>query len=134
MSESNRRLVEQPRHLFRLRRQGADMDDLLVNIENFKGIKSADFDFDRSVNIIIGNNGAGKTSVLEAIAVALGGFLSGIDGVNTIHFSKDEIRRENQLTGRGSNNIVYKTPGKHFLVRRLFQAVYIPHRPGIVLL
>ncbi len=42
--------------------------------------------------------------------MALGGFLSGIDGVNTIHFSKDEIRRENQLTGTGSNNIVYKTP------------------------
>ena len=65
-----------------------------IHIENFKGIKSADFDFDRSVNIIIGNNGAGKTSVLEAIAVALGGFLSGIDGVNTIHFSRDEIRRD----------------------------------------
>lgn len=48
--------------------------------------------------------------MLEAISVALGGFLSGIDGVNTIHFSKDEIRRENHLTGTGSNNIVYKTP------------------------
>lgn len=81
-----------------------------IHIENFKGIKNADIDFDRSVNLVIGNNGTGKTSVLEAIAVALGGFLSGIDGVNTIHFSKDEIRRENQLTGTGSNNIVYRTP------------------------
>lgn len=81
-----------------------------IHIENFRGIKNADFDFDRSVNIIIGDNGTGKTSVLEAIVVALGGFLSGIDGVNTIHFSKDEIRRENQLTGKGSNNVAYKTP------------------------
>lgn len=81
-----------------------------IHIENFKGIKNAEFDFDRSVNIITGDNGTGKTSILEAIAVALGGFLSGIDGVNTIHFSKDEIRRENQLTGTGSNNIIYKTP------------------------
>lgn len=81
-----------------------------IHIENFKGIKSADFDFDRSVNIIIGNNGTGKTSVLEAIAVALGGFLSGIDGVNTIHFSQDEIRRESQLTGTGSSNVIYRTP------------------------
>ncbi len=81
-----------------------------IHIENFKGIKSADFDFDRSVNLIIGDNGTGKTSVLEAVSVALGGFLSGIDGVNTIHFSRDEIRRENQLTGTGSNNILFKTP------------------------
>lgn len=81
-----------------------------IHIENFKGIKCADIDFDRAVNLVIGDNGAGKTSVLEAVSVALGGFLSGIDGVNTIHFSKDEIRRENQLTGTGSNNISYKTP------------------------
>ncbi len=55
-----------------------------IHIENFKGIKNADIDFDRSVNLVIGNNGTGKTSVLEAIAVALGGFLSGIDGVNCL--------------------------------------------------
>lgn len=81
-----------------------------LHVENFKGIKNADFEFGKSFNLIIGNNGTGKTSVLEAISVALGGFLSGIDGVNTIHFTKDEIRRENQLTGTGSNNIIYKTP------------------------
>lgn len=81
-----------------------------IHIKNFKGIKNADIDFDRSVNLIIGDNGTGKTSVLEAISVALGGFLSGIDGVNTIHFSRDEIRRESQLTGTGSNNVVYRTP------------------------
>ena len=83
-----------------------------IHIENFKGIQKADFGFSKSVNLIIGNNGTGKTSVLEAIAVALGGFLSGIQGVNTIHFSKDEIRRENQLLGTGSNNIIYRTPIK----------------------
>ncbi|MCI9597058.1 MAG: AAA family ATPase [Firmicutes bacterium] len=81
-----------------------------IHIENFKGIKNADFEFDRRVNIVIGNNGTGKTSILEAISVALGGFLSGINGVKTIHFSKDEIRQENQLTGTGSNNVIYRTP------------------------
>lgn len=83
-----------------------------IHIENFKGIQKADFTFTKSMNLIVGNNGAGKTSILEAIAVALGGFLAGIEGVNTIHFSKDEIRRENQLLGTGSNNIVYRTPIK----------------------
>lgn len=83
-----------------------------IHIENFKGIQDADFTFSKSVNLVVGNNGTGKTSILEAVAVALGGFLAGIEGVNTIHFSKDEIRRENQLLGAGSNNIVYRTPIK----------------------
>lgn len=83
-----------------------------IQIENFKGIQNANFTFSKSMNLIVGNNGTGKTSVLEAISVALGGFLAGIQGVNTIHFSKDEIRCENQLLGAGSNNIVYRTPIK----------------------
>lgn len=81
-----------------------------IHIENFKGLKDVGFSFTKSMNLIIGDNGTGKTSILEAIAVALGGFLSGIDGVNTIHFSKDEIRQENQLMGTGSNSIIYRTP------------------------
>lgn len=83
-----------------------------IHIENFKGIQKADFKFTKSMNLIVGNNGTGKTSILEAVAVALGGFLAGIQGVNTIHFSKDEIRCENQLLGTGSVNIAYKTPIK----------------------
>lgn len=83
-----------------------------IHIENFKGIQNANFAFTKSMNLIVGNNGTGKTSVLEAISVALGGFLAGIQGVTTIHFSKDEIRCENQLLGSGSNNIIYRTPIK----------------------
>lgn len=83
-----------------------------IHIENFKGIQKADFTFSKHINLIVGNNGTGKTSILEAIAVALGGFLAGIQGVNTIHFSKEEIRRETQLLGTGSSNIIYRTPVK----------------------
>ncbi len=104
-----------------------------IHIENFKGIQNADFAFTRSMNLIVGNNGTGKTSVLEAISVALGGFLAGIQGVNTIHFSKDEIRCENQLLGTGSNNVIYRTPikvnaniiinGKNFPITRQKKSV-----------
>lgn len=47
---------------------------LKLHIENFKGIQDADFTFSKSVNLIVGNNGTGKTSILEAIAVAWGVF------------------------------------------------------------
>lgn len=46
-----------------------------IHIENYKAIEKLDVDLKPGVNLIIGDNGAGKTSVLEGIAVALGGFL-----------------------------------------------------------
>ena len=52
----------------------------------------------------------GKTSILEAISVALGGFIAGIDGINTKHFTKDEIRCVSELMGQGSYNIKHVTP------------------------
>ena len=47
-----------------------------AHIENFKGIKSCDIDFKemigyRRVSAIIGDNGSGKTTVLQAIGLAL---------------------------------------------------------------
>ena len=81
-----------------------------VTIENFRGIKHNSFDFHNKFNLIIGNNGMGKTSVLEAVAIGLGGFLVGIDGINTIHFTPDDVRSIGHLVGDGSYDIEYFTP------------------------
>ncbi len=81
-----------------------------IKISNFKAIENMEINFKKGFNIIIGNNGVGKTSILEAISVALGGFLGGIDGVNTKHFTKDEIRCVSELLGQGSYNIKYINP------------------------
>lgn len=81
-----------------------------IRISNFKAIDSAEIKFEKGFNIIIGDNGVGKTSILEAISVALGGFLVGIDNINTKHFTKDEIRCVSELLGQGSYNIKYITP------------------------
>ena len=40
-----------------------------ITIENFRAIKSLDFDCSEKVNAFIGDNGAGKSTVLEAIIV-----------------------------------------------------------------
>ena len=48
-----------------------------VKIENFRAIKNQEINL-KNYNIIIGNNGTGKTSVLEAINYALSSsYLSG---------------------------------------------------------
>lgn len=81
-----------------------------VTIENFRGIKHNSFVFDHKFNLIIGNNGMGKTSVLEAVAIGLGGFLVGVDGVTTIHFTPDDVRSIGHLVGDGSYDIEYYIP------------------------
>ena len=43
-----------------------------VVIKNYKGIKELDLDLKKSRNIIVGDNGAGKSTVIEAIQLALG--------------------------------------------------------------
>lgn len=81
-----------------------------LSITNFKKIKHLELAFEKGFNLIVGDNSAGKTSVLEATSVALGGFLAGIDNVSTIHFNKDEIRRMNTWAGDGSYNTKFHTP------------------------
>ena len=68
-----------------------------ISINNFKAVKSMEIEFTPGVNLLIGDNGVGKTSVLEAIAVVRSGMLKGMNGVptknilqNDIHFVPDE--------------------------------------------
>lgn len=83
-----------------------------ISITNFKAVKAVKLKFTPGVNLLIGDNGSGKTSILEAIAVALSGTLKGIPGVptknilqNDIHFSVDE-------RGDASSEIHYETPSE----------------------
>ena len=47
---------------------------------------------------------------MEAISVALGGFISGIDDVSSKHFTRDEIRISATPMGDGSFHRQYETP------------------------
>lgn len=63
-----------------------------IYIKNFKGIAEQSFAFNSRFTILIGENATGKTTVLDALAVALGSFFLGIEGVNSRSISADEIR------------------------------------------
>ena len=54
-----------------------------ILIQNFKGIENISLEFKKGINLLIGDNGAGKTSVLSAVVVALGDFFQGISGVKS---------------------------------------------------
>jgi len=48
-----------------------------LKLENFRAFKSFECDFEPDLNVLVGLNGQGKTSVLDAIAIAFGQFSGG---------------------------------------------------------
>ena len=59
-----------------------------LRMQSFRGINDLTIDFDPQLNIIIGNNGSGKSSILDC----LGGFLSHIcDLVNELYVNSNNI-------------------------------------------
>lgn len=65
-----------------------------LKIKNFKNFREKVFEFNEQFTVLIGENGSGKTSSLDALAVATGAFLEGIDGVSKRFIDKDEVCRE----------------------------------------
>ena len=65
-----------------------------TSITNYRCFKEAEIDFDDHTTLIVGKNGAGKTAILDAVAVAISTFLLGIDGGVSRSISKDDARYE----------------------------------------
>ena len=49
-----------------------------LNIRNFRGYEQKNFDFDERLSVVVGNNTAGKTALLQAVQVALGAYLTSL--------------------------------------------------------
>ncbi len=95
-----------------------------IEIENFKLFKKVEFKFDDNFNLLIGINGSGKTSLLRAIAVALGGWANAYikDEKNLRPIQDDEVR-EIQQNGRfdKSKESLIKVDGTAKVIDRIKQ-------------
>ena len=65
-----------------------------IVIENFRAIKALDLPLDPQLTVLVGNNAAGKTTILDAIAVGLGAILTRLPNVKGIKLSQNDIRQE----------------------------------------
>jgi predicted ATP-binding protein involved in virulence len=63
-----------------------------LEITNFKKYAKQSFDFHPQFTLLVGDNGAGKTTVLDALAVALGLWHKGAPGSGWRNILTDEIR------------------------------------------
>lgn len=81
-----------------------------VEIENFKPLEHMEIDFAPGVNLILGNNGVAKTTILEALTVALGDFLNGVPGTEKKGIAERDIRVQKKLVGDASTAKNYALP------------------------
>lgn len=65
-----------------------------IKITNYRCFKGAEVDFDEHITLIVGKNGAGKTTILDVVAVSVSTFLLGIDGGVSRSILKDDARYE----------------------------------------
>ena len=65
-----------------------------INIHNFRCYDSLELNFNNNINLIIGDNASGKTSLLQACKYALSSFFAGFSDENTkwLAPSKDDFR------------------------------------------
>lgn len=81
-----------------------------VHLKNYKAVKDLEIDFKAGINLLIGDNGAGKTSVLEGIATGLSGLFVNVAGVNTRNIVKEDVRVVVEPVGDSSTSVVYCEP------------------------
>lgn len=90
-----------------------------IRIKDFRGIEERSFQFNDKFNVIIGENAVGKTSLMEAVTVGLGGFMKGLKYANGRSILKEDIRITSYKTSiiraeESQIDIVAEINGKEF--------------------
>ncbi len=65
-----------------------------LTLKHFKGFDTQEFFFHPEFNLLVGKNGTGKTSTLDALSVAIGSWFLGIKGTDTRHIRANEVMLE----------------------------------------
>lgn len=81
-----------------------------TEIQNFKGIEKMNLEFLSGVNLLIGNNGVGKTTVLEALALSIQTYFSRMNDIAKKSIKKDDVHFTSNLVGDASQHRVYSNP------------------------
>lgn len=81
-------------------------------LRNFKGFSEREFTFHPEFNLIVGTNGTGKTTALDALAVAVGSWFLGVRGADSRHIRPNEV-----TLGDFEHEDIDETGERHFSVQ-----------------
>ena len=60
-----------------------------ISLENFKCFEKIEIQLQKKLTLIVGANGAGKTSLLESIAIAMSTMFTSFDGSKALNITKE---------------------------------------------
>lgn len=66
------------------------MKILHIAIQNYRGFEKFQTNLNPELTVVVGNNGVGKSTLLDAIAIAAGTFFSGLDGIPATSIAKED--------------------------------------------
>lgn len=66
-----------------------------LEINNFRSKEHLQIQLGNKLTLLVGENGSGKTSILDAIAIGLGAVLTHLPKVSGISFKKNDLRQKN---------------------------------------
>lgn len=81
-----------------------------LSLGDYRCFESIDIDFHPTLTVLIASNGAGKTSILDAIAVAFGPYVGAFDEGVGAHFGATDIRLS-RVRETTSNEMEYAPKG-----------------------
>lgn len=64
-----------------------------IKLINFRNFEKVTFEFPSNFTVVIGENGKGKSSILQGLRIAAATFFYGIDEADRYHIQKHDIRR-----------------------------------------
>lgn len=99
------------------------MEILSVTLKNFKSHSDRHFVFQRGTNAICGENGAGKTSILEAIAWTLFNYRGA--------YKNEDLIRNGMSSAQAIVEFVSKRDGRTYAVKRCTTAGYAIYDPQL---
>ena len=73
-----------------------------LTVVNFKKFEEETFEFHRQFTLLVGDNGAGKTAVLDALRIGVGAYLLGIPYTQAPSIRREYVRRETRRNGEFS--------------------------------
>lgn len=69
-----------------------------LKLTNFRRFADFEVTFDQQITVLVAKNGAGKSSILDGVAIALGAFLTQLPKVTGIGFKDADFRIPEQPT------------------------------------